>query len=277
MLFELVPIPDVVEFIEREHLIPSTGEIKKVTGGMTIKELREVKKSLKSSSNENTKHGQKVGSDLESSGFMSYNPWVKNVADALQNVTEELNIFYISNKITLELLVQAGKLRIDSQKFLAKVIPKYNSLHAERIIKMAMKLLNRGINFDFVSQACNSVYGILSVDYFSRIDSDEIIDELTAVADSIENCSGIESFFTDKFNAQSEAFREEFDKYYKESSTTKKSIKSQIDANKLFGSTAKKQYQNYMKILHPDNAKKLGLEGTEYLFQFIKEAYELLN
>lgn len=30
MLFELLPVPNILEFIEKEHVIASTGELKKV-------------------------------------------------------------------------------------------------------------------------------------------------------------------------------------------------------------------------------------------------------
>jgi hypothetical protein len=285
ILFELLPIENKVEFLEIEHCIPSTGEVKKVENNMTVKELREVKRNGK----------QPVTQKVESLPILEtesqpkqYDDFVVNIADCLQNLIQPFREDLIRGafqSFKLYKHLEISKLSHVQQYSMIGILElaPFANYNVDDVIEIAKlntskKIVDAFIEFVFEIDLTedffklNKEYSEMKVKMeFNIKQSIKNRESEETIIKMIKETRGklLEYMASGKLNAK------QYGTKNKSSST------SNIHPHKILGipdnatpAEAKKRFRQLSKLFHPDTARVQGIEGTEYLFQLVKEAHD---
>lgn len=280
VLIELASLPKGVNlqsFLEQKHVIKSTGEIKNVFA-MSVRELREVKKALRS--NEKQKTTKEKDQPNESFGH--------TIQSALDNLDVEVREVMKSRGYSIDYMILVGEQDKHIQDRIKTIINEFRfttevtmiKTHLKQIISVALhnddEILLEFVKFlDDVNawRMENYLSGNLNTDTIIEEAVNELIAKETLTIHMIYECKvNIRGKLNDsKFKGKEK--RDSYRSGFKSTSagtsnnshSPYKVLGLEENANK---NEAKKAYRKLMQVVHPDKG------GNAFLFQLVKSAWE---
>lgn len=221
-----------------------------------------------------------------------YDSVILNVADSLQNLLDSFKGLINSTKISINNLVCIGQLAKEQQEQLIIVIVKdhISNMYFNDLLPSLILLVKNNVKSNTIIKFCSVFEKMYAHDIFVALEiKNRYISEYISNIHELDP-EEIDIFFWEKFMDQIGKRKEEYKKndgafknFFDFDSDLLKSLSKPLNSHKVLGipdnatrEEVKKRYRQLSRLLHPDTAKAQGIDGTEYLFQIVKDAYETI-